>query len=311
MAARPARHIRREEALVPASTASEVVVGHDGSRPSEAGLSWAIAEARLRRLPLVVCHAWQWPYPGHASTPSVEAAAREAARRVLDAAVARVSRIAGVPAVLGRFVEGSPAAALVMMSSSATLIVLGARGGGGFDDLRVGSAAVQVPAHASCPVVVVKDSVAVPVVPFRVVVGVDGSPASEAALAFAFEEAAIRHGELQIVCSWWDAGAAQGTPAIPFTQVDGLEQVAAARFQRTVAPWLERYPHVEASTAFVMEPPREALREASVGASLLVVGNRGIGTASATLLGAVSRTTLHDAPCPVAIVHATRDIPHG
>lgn len=302
MARRRWRH-RREDDRVRHNDRDPVVVGYDGSRASRAALRWAAEVARLRNLPLAVCHAWRWPYPGRPSGGVGDV--RRAAGHVLDEGLRRVSRVAGRPDATGRLVEGTAAGALVTQSYTASLVVVGDRGTGGFGDLRVGSVAVQVSAHASCPVVVVKDGAPTSSHRGDVVVGIDGSPASDAALGFAFEEAALRRAPVRVVCSWWDAGAAVGTPAIPFTDAAGLERDAAARFHRTVAPWLEKYGQVDATTAFVVEPPREALREAAVGARLVVVGNRGIGTAPTTLLGAMSRSVLHDATCPVAIVHAT------
>lgn len=39
-----------------------VVIGYDGSDHSMQALDWAMDEAEFRRLPLTICHAWQWPY---------------------------------------------------------------------------------------------------------------------------------------------------------------------------------------------------------------------------------------------------------
>lgn len=107
-----------------------------------------------------------------------------------------------------------------------------------------------------------------------------------------------------MVCGWWDPGAAPRPPTVPFIDVEELKRRAAARFQRTIAPWLEKYPQVETKTSFVAEPPREALIRAAAGATLLVVGDRGVGSAPELLLGPVAQAMLHHAPCSVAITHA-------
>lgn len=166
--------------------------------------------------------------------------ASPAAERAVRWTAAETS-LRGVPLLA----KGTPPGALLESSTEAALIVIGARGAGGFDTLPVGSTAAHVPAHADRPVVVVpaherRQSA-------RIVVGVDGSPASEAA-----------------------------------ADPEGIKKQAKARFANAVEPHLT-------------DNARDAM--------LLVVGDRGIGSSPRTLLGAVTRTLLHEAPSPVAVVH--------
>lgn len=280
-----------------------VTVGYDGSRQAWQALVWASDEARLRRLPLTVCHAWRSPYPLRETEAEVLATMKRNAQLVLDHGAAHARRAPGAPEVTTALTWGTGASALVAQSSAADLVVVGARGEGGFPDLTVGSTAVQVCTHARAPVIVVRRGIHEVDRP-RVVVGVDGSAASEAALGFALEEAALRRGTVRILCSWCDTG--RGSGAIPFADADAGhddERAAAARFQHLVAPWLEKYRTVETTTSFVHTPPVETFLQAASDAHLIVVGNRGVGTAPETLLGAVARRVLHDAPCSVAVVH--------
>jgi nucleotide-binding universal stress UspA family protein len=177
------------------------------------------------------------------------------------------------------------------------MLVVGHRGNEGFDGLLVGSVAARLAAHAYCPLVVVRESATEE---GPVVAGVDGSPASGAALAFAFGEAALRGVGVHLVCSAQDPGAA-GSAAASLPDSGEWDQEAAARFERTVAPWCEKYPYVPARTSFVTAPPRQALLSAAEEATLLVVGRRGHGDVRG-LLGSVSQYMTHYAPCPVAIV---------
>ena len=294
-----------------------VVVGFDGSSSGERALRWAVQEARRRWTSLVVCHAWHWPYPVRPSDPAALDTIKVVAQGVLDQGVHLVARLAPRLPVHPRLIAGPAAAVLVSESHGARLVVVGTRGLGGFTDLRVGSAAVQVPAHAACPVIVVgrPDPSRRPV-PGHVVVGVDGSPASEAAVAFAAEEAVLRDGTLHTVCSWWDTGydtppetaagpaAAGVAPLVPFPEPERLRRRAAAHFQETVALWSEKYPDLRIETSFMERPPRQALREAAANAELLVVGDRGIGGANGLGLGPVTQAMLHHSPCPVAVVPA-------
>jgi nucleotide-binding universal stress UspA family protein len=98
---------------------------------------------------------------------------------------------------------GFPVPLLVAASSRAGLVVLGDRGLGGFTALLVGSVAIGLAARAECPVVVVRGERPSDAGP--VVVGIDGSQISEAALAFAFEAAVTRKVPLIAVHSWTDS----------------------------------------------------------------------------------------------------------
>lgn len=268
---------------------SPILAGYDGSAASEIALRWAVREAQLRYAPLVVCHAWHWPVLIPAGDLSVQNAVRRSAEIVLGKAVSLAGTLAPRLTVRPRLETGSPAAVLLMeaASASAELIVVGTRGLGGFDRLPVGSTAVQVAAYASRPVVVVRSA---PSSTGRIVVGVDGSPSSEAALAFALEEAALRRSTVHAVHASEEADEA-------------LWREAGARFQRFVTPWCEKYPHVQVTTAFAARPPDEAVIAAGDGAQLVVVGDRAHREPEGPPLGMVTQAVLHGAPCPVAVVH--------
>jgi nucleotide-binding universal stress UspA family protein len=93
---------------------------------------------------------------------------------------------------------------LIEESGNARLIVLGSRGLGGFSGILVGSTAVALVVHGHCPVAVIRGTKPGEAPPFHgpVVVGVDGSPASDSALAMAFDEASWRGADLVAVHTW-------------------------------------------------------------------------------------------------------------
>ena len=101
-----------------------------------------------------------------------------------------------VSGVHSRTPRRRPAAALVQEAETSELLVVGSRGRGGFAGLLLGSTSTSVAMHAACPVVVVRgieDEAAVPASSSRhVIVGVDGSKLSDAALEFAFHAASKR-----------------------------------------------------------------------------------------------------------------------
>ncbi|HEU5161023.1 MAG TPA: universal stress protein [Streptosporangiaceae bacterium] len=282
-----------------------VLVGYDGSPASKGALRWAVEEAELRGLPLTICHAWHWPYPFRPPDPSTFDSVWGMAAGVVDDGVRYARELSDGLVVRRRLLKGAAPAMLLEAARGASVVVIGSRGHGGFEGLSVGSTAVQVPAHATCPVVVVRRT---PAVSGRdgapIVVGVDGSPASEAALAFAFEAALRRECPLRAVCSWWDAGVLPGPDRVPFTDFDVVQRHARSRFERAVETWRAEHPKVPVEARFVVEVPRSALLRAAADALLLVLGDRGIGSVPEMLLGPVTQAALHEAPCPVAVVPA-------
>ncbi|WP_067176489.1 universal stress protein [Microtetraspora niveoalba] len=262
-----------------------VVAGYDGSAFSETALRLAVREAQLRYAPLVVAHAWQWPFAVPPSDPSIVETVRLSAEHLVGKGVALAATLAPRLAVRARLEHGSPASVLLTEAAAEELIVLGTRGAGGFERLRVGSTAVQVAGHAPCPVILVSGPGAAS---GPVVVGVDDSPQSGRALGFALEEAALRHADVLAVHAW---GEDEGPP-----------REVGARFQRIVAPWCEKYPQVRVSTSFAERPAAEALLSAGEDAALLVIGNRGHREPARVTLGVVTQAVLHDALCPVAVV---------
>lgn len=273
------------------STVNGIVAGYDGSPGSQEALDWAVWEARARGLVLTVCHACA---PGRPVAPGDAAAdlAWQYCERVVAGGVQHARGAMGTRDVRPLLVSGSPASALCEVSESADMVVLGSRGGGGLAGLLLGSVSSQVAAHARGPVVVVRGHWR-PVpgyAPSPVVVGADGSGASQAAVAFAFAEAALRDVPLLAVCALAD------TPSVL-----GGGRLLEADFEEALAKCEADHPEVVVRRQVVQGSPRSALLDAAAGAQLLVVGVRGRGGLRGMMLGSVSLAVLHHAPCPVAV----------
>ncbi|MFB9835261.1 universal stress protein, partial [Actinoallomurus acaciae] len=133
---------------------SYVLVGYDGSAASERALRWAVDEARLRRMPLTVCHAWHWPYPVPPSGPEAVDTVRKMAQHTLDRGVLLARETSPRTPVRGRLAAGPAPAMLVNQSKHASLAVIGSQGADAFPGLEAGSSAVHLPSYAHCPVVV-------------------------------------------------------------------------------------------------------------------------------------------------------------
>jgi len=144
----------------------------------------------------------------------------------------------------------------------------------------------------------------------EIVVGIDGSPGGDAALAFALEEAAIRGLPLRIVCAWepsageWVGEAFAATADSVVQADDDAQEVLRAALEHVAAGTA-----VQATAVAVEGHPSAVLVEQARGASLLVVGSRGRGATAGLLLGSVSAGIVRHAPCPVVVVPPQRDRP--
>jgi nucleotide-binding universal stress UspA family protein len=188
-------------------------------------------------------------------------------------------------------------------SKAAELLVVGDSGRGRIASALVGSVALSVAARAACPVVVVRGLPAIPSGTLPVVVGIDGTPLSEAALAFAYDAAAAWGVPLVAVHTWLDE---INDPALADlvdwqTAAVQAEEVLAER----LAGWSEKYPDVPVERLVARGLPGHALLDQAAKAQLVVVGSRGHGEIAGLLLDSVSNALVHKATCPVAIVRAT------
>jgi nucleotide-binding universal stress UspA family protein len=292
-----------------ANDSRPVVVGVDGSPGSLRALDWAADEAALRHLTLRVVHAFAWPMldlPLDAVTLSgVERELRDNAKRVLDAAVTRVQhRTPGLP-VVADAAEIDPAPALINASGAAAMLVLGHRGHGGFTELRLGSVSGHVAAHAGCPVIVLRGRqrpTQPAALPGPVVVGVDDSEPSRAALAFAMEEASLRGLPLAVIHAWRRPVTAETAPA--GYDMENLARREARMVARMVATVREDFRDVRIEERILPGSATATLVDASRTSALVVVGARGRGGLTGLLLGSTSQQLLHHADCPVAVIRS-------
>lgn len=283
-----------------------IVVGIDDSMNSDAALEWAVAEGTRRNLPLHLFSAGIREFPtgesmymgAQMATFTAEALASIDAR--LEAAAAHARELSPqLHVTTGRAVDAA-AANLVELSSHADSVVLGRSGHGPVAGFVLGSVALQVVTHAQCPVVVVHPSSKDDADARGVVVGIDGSGASETALGWAFEQASLRGAPLDVVHAWWTTSHGGLTQPI----IDNQVNEERLGLSEALVGWSEKYPDVKVSTHLPLGPAALTLVEAAKNAELLVVGSRGLGGFRSLLLGSVSQGVLHHATCTVAIVRA-------
>jgi nucleotide-binding universal stress UspA family protein len=270
----------------------EIIVGYDGSADSEFALHWAAREASDRGVTLTVCHAWAPEELSLVFEPHVFELARSHGEEIVSRGVQHAEPFAGPGGVQPLLVSGSPARVLCQHSGTATMVVVGARGHGRLAGLLLGSVAWQLAGHGQGRMVIVREPARrADDAPGRVVVGVDGSPASRAALEFAGEEAALRGLPLLAICALADASAGP----------DGTRPMEE-EFGRLLTLWEKQNPDVSVVWQVCQGSPRAVLLEAAAAAQMVIVGTRGRGGIPSMTLGSVTATLLHHAPCPVGIV---------
>ncbi|MGW1094444.1 universal stress protein [Streptomyces sp. NPDC002455] len=134
----------------------------------------------------------------------------------------------------------------------------------------------------------------------RVVVGVDGSSASQEALRWAAQHAQLTGAVVEAVCAW-DTPSEIGW-AGPATEAGFDLERARLRFSEGIHGVFGEVKPAEVRELLVQGDPSEVLVKASEGADLLVVGNRGRGGFARAMLGSVSQRCAQHARCPVVVV---------
>lgn len=273
---------------------SPVVVGVDGSDPSRAAMRWAADDAVRHGRPLRIVHAvgppaWEVAF---LPPPTMMESLHQAGGEILEPSIAEVRARHRELRVTTVLTPEPPSAALRAQSEEAYEVVVGHRGRGGFASLLLGSVSLHTAGYASGPVVIVRGD------GHRrrqqVVVGIDLSEHSGAALRYAFDAAVVREAPLQVVYAWCPP---EGPYAV--IEVGQLAEAAVREAHAVVRPWRERYPGVSVTEKTPRDHPVRALVAASGEADLVVVAARGHG---GIRLGSVSHGLAHHARCPVAVV---------
>jgi nucleotide-binding universal stress UspA family protein len=290
-----------------------VAVGVDGSAESMVAAQWAAQEASRRHLSLTLVNGFTEPitgfHPGYPPAPGLTQAMRKlshdvlrtAARQLLDRFPDLEMRTASVHA--------DPRRAMVDASEHAALSVVGSRGRGRIPEVIVGSVALYVASHAHSAVAVVPPTTDISDAPSvgPVLLAVDGSVNSEAAVGFAFDEAAVRDTTLLAVTVWDDLafrGFAKGGAQIGPLEDDEQHAVLAEQ----LAGWVDKYPDVPVRQIVLRGRPAQRLL--GLGQNLptedrprlLVMGSRGRGGVAGLLLGSISQHLICGSRIPVVVV---------
>lgn len=279
-----------------------ILVGVDGSAESEVAVSWAVGEALMRDMPITLMHAIapmavSWPVgPVQASIAEWQ---EENARNVIGQARETVQTAAGDSLeVRTEILYLAAVPMLVEASNEASMVVVGSRGNGALGRALLGSVSSGVLHHAHCPVAVIHGGDSTPDSRAPVLLGIDGSPTSEAATAMAFDEASRRGVDLVVLHAWSDVGVLLVLAESWHEREEEGREILAER----LAGWQEQYPDVQVRRRLVCDRPAYWLLDESRSAQLVVIGSHGRGGFAGMLLGSVSSTIAQSATVPVLVV---------
>jgi nucleotide-binding universal stress UspA family protein len=305
-----------------------IVVGVDGSEHSSLALRWAYREAELHGAAVRAVLVWdlfnqRHPDGSRRFDPDYDDAhADEALRTEVEAALGP-----DAAAVRRQTVVDVPAQGLLEAGAGADLLVVGARGLGGFRGLLLGSVSQQVLHHATVPLAIVRElgdedgneatddeaaadadtgagSGAGSDAGELIVVGVDGSDPSNAALRWALTEGKVRDATVEVVHAWQVPATFHPVLSGGFRYDTDAARADASRLVDDIvdqAIAATGAVDVTVERTVVGGGAASSLLDAAEGADLVVIGRRGIGGFTRLLLGSVSENVARHVPCPVVV----------
>jgi len=297
-----------------------IVVGTDGSDQALFAVEWAALESVRRELPLRIVSVPVMPprmRTPSASPVTVAHYLRETARQALEAGARRATELVPERTPDTELLGGAPVAALLEAAADASMLVVGAHGGSALGAMVLGSVSRYAALHSPCPIVVTREENMA--AHGTVVAGVADPAHADDALAFAFEEAALRHSRLTAVHVVYQFPIEAYRPGPEITLADGTvlfsaetggaepphDDGASAELSAAVARWHEKYPEVRVRRDVVWGHPARVLADYSSRADLLVIG-RHAHPEGHLRLAAIQHPVLAHAHTPVAIIPSTR-----
>lgn len=286
------------------------VVGIDGSPGSDHALAWA-AE-RVDRFGMIrPVAAWWYPTwaivnPMMGSTPPTEMASfASSARSQAEEAIAAVPERQRTEL---QVVQAPAGPALVEAGADATLITVGTRGLGAVADTLLGSVSSHVVANATVPVAVVPEAAPLGRPNRRILVGVDSSANSVAALRWSLDHCHLTEDldVVEVVHVWSHQVTAIPEPFMVPSEYSETE--AAQTLDRVVADATAgRTEAVPVECTLEYGDPRVVLRQMSERGDLLVLGSRGHRGVAHLLLGSVTTGLVHQPLVATVVVPAADD----
>ncbi len=284
-----------------------IVVGIAGTDACSDAANWAADEASRRHSELRLVHAYWLPanagYPDdHAYPNDLLPVLRAEGQQLLERTAAEL-RLAHPDLNITTAVLYEHASdALRNESTNAQLTVVGSGDSNRAYGVLLGSVALAVASTNPAPVAVIRRE-QTPHLTGPVVVGVDGSHTSDAAIEFAFRTADTRQTDLLAVHVWDDVFV-PGSRKLHSPLVDParIEEEERALLAERIAGWADKYPDVPVQQRLTEGRAVTALLDLAQQAQLLVVGSHGRGGFTGMLLGSTSHSLIIHSRCPVVVV---------
>ncbi|BBY41553.1 universal stress protein [Mycobacterium mantenii] len=287
-----------------------VVVGIDGSAAALGAVRWAARDAALRDVPLTMVHVIDASLPEWFEVAALGSFCQWLERRArgfLDSAVKVAEESTGdcgPVQIHSKVFRSATVPTLIDLSRQVEMVVVGYRGYGGvLVRSFLGSVSSGLVYHAHCPVAVIHDEKPLisNVARAPVLLGIDGSSASEAATAVAFDEASRRGVGLIALHAWTDLRITDFKEAFPNFDWDVGLSTEEEMLGERLAGWQERYPEVGVRRRIEIGEPAHWLIEASEWAQLLVIGSHGRGGFAGMMLGSVGAAVVNRIKVPVIV----------
>lgn len=294
-----------------------IVVGIDGSEPSDLALDWAATQAAAERRRLVLLSAIITPSPEYAAWLAaqgidhgqVRVQLKERARAAFRRCAARVYTTCPDLDVEHDLRFADPRDALLEVE--ADLVVVGTRGLGPVRRLLLGSVASTVVKHSTRATVVVRPGPAAGPTRNGVVVGIAGDAGDAGAIDLAFRVASARGLPVTALHSVWDVVG-------PEADRDTTDEAPEYEWERAlisdaIAPAVRRHPEVEVRRRISRGFADQRLIHASRSADLVVVGHRRKPFLNELVYGSAAPRIVEHAGCSVAVVphHEEDDQPEA
>jgi nucleotide-binding universal stress UspA family protein len=289
---------------------SNIVVGVDGSAASNAAVRWAAREAMMRGVPIELINVVAPTLASSAMAPNhtITQGEEDKARQILKEArqIVYESAAEKLPDIRSQRQYAGVVPTLVDASNDAQMVVVGSCGHA-FGRGMHGPVITGLLHHANCPVTIVPDpeSAQQGIDDAPVLVGVDGSTASEAAAALAFDEASRRGAPLLALLAWSDVGV------FPVLDMDWrtYRNQGAELLSERLTGWQECYPDVKVHRRLVCDVPERWLLDESKNVQVVVLGSGGRGEYSGMHLGSVTSAVVRSARVPAIVVRPCRHEP--
>ncbi len=270
-----------------------IVVGWNGSAPSRSAAEWALGHrGECDRVTLLQVGDDTGEDRGDGRDEPARARADAGLRFAVKALRGRHPGVA----IERDFAFGSPQGQLLSRTNPTTLVVVGAPAAAESTVQHGSSFATYLAARAYGPVAIVPAGSEYRTGP--VVVGVDGTPASRAAVVRAAQQAQDDGERLVVVHAWpLRYGATTDDPHWTDDDVDHHRILESAVREVTLA-----HPHLVVEAMAVRDEPFLAIADACADASVLVLGKHGSWRVSSVLLGTIAHSAVLTLPVPTVVV---------